>query len=115
MLVDVKGRLETRWSRIGDLVGLSASLYDADPLIDDLLTEGVVGEGGVVDLRFEVRRIQSADSPFETAPDLRLVVIDAQRRVVFRSRVVADVRLAAAHPGGGGNTLEVTFVESSLE
>ena len=116
MFIDVRARIETRWSDVADFVGLRAALYDVDPLDDDLLAEGLVGVGGVVAFRFDARRARSLDSPAETAPDMRLVVVHADGRVVFRSRVIGNARLPPpAGQRGEALPCEFTFVESSLE
>jgi len=115
MLVDVRARIETRWSQVADFIGLHAILYDKDPLVDDLLAEGPVEDGGVVHLRFDTTKVASFDSPLETAPDLRLIIVRGDRRTVFRSRVVADVRFPAVTARDERPLCDVVFTESSLD
>lgn len=115
MLVDVRATIETRWSQVADFVGLRAVLYDQDPLVDDLLAEGTVESGGVIHLRFDATKVASFDSPRETAPDLRLVIVCRDRRMVFRSRVVANVRIPAVAAGDERPLCDVVFTESSLD
>jgi len=91
-------------------------LYDVDPLSEDHLAEEFVAAGGIVRLRFDPRKTHSFDSPSETTPDLRLVVIRSDGRLVFRSRVIDNVRIPVVlEPNTPAVLCELTFVESSLE
>ena len=116
MHVEIQARLETRWSDVASFVGLRAVLYDVDPLSEDHLAEEFVAAGGIVRLRFDPRKTHSFDSPSETTPDLRLVVIRSDGRLVFRSRVIDNVRIPVVlEPNTPAVLCELTFVESSLE
>lgn len=114
IFIETNARIRTRWSQVTDFSGLRAALFDVDPLVDDMLSEGTVEAGGTLWLRCDKSKVRSFDSPLETAPDLRWVIMRTDGRVVFRSRVVRDVLLPAA-PATGLLACDLTFVESSLD
>ncbi len=94
MTVTVLASIHFRDGRHSDVSGLTAQLWDQDPISDDLLATGVA-KGSYPDFTaefvFDLSKASSLDSPFETRPDLYVLIEDWNGREVFRSKVHKDV------------------------
>lgn len=113
MDVILNAKIKVRDGRMTSLSGLMAELWDADPMVDDLLAAGtVVGSSYLdysVEFRFDLARVSSFDSPGEVNPDLYVLIEDAEGKHVFRSTVVRDFEFGK---GEGGHEQSETFVEA---
>jgi hypothetical protein len=113
MEIKLEASLCARDGRLQNLNGLTAQLWDEDPVSDDLLAEGVVSGGSPIyrtDFHFNPNQAASADSPGEKAPDLYVVVIDEKGQQVFRSVVLKntaiELNVESTHP------FQLKFVEA---
>jgi hypothetical protein len=98
-----------------DFAGLSAELYDADPLSDDFLASAVVQSGGRVEFLFDTEDFAGGDTPFETFPDLYIVVKDPTGSMVFKSLILRNVSFEEreAVSRDRRSTLQLVFPEGS--
>lgn len=113
MEIRIEAALCARDGRLQDLSGLTAQLWDEDPVSDDLLAEAVVyGKSPVfqADFEFDPRRAASTDSVAEKAPDLYVIVSGEKGRPVFRSAVLRNTAIE----GGvsSARPLQLKFVEA---
>lgn len=69
---------------------ISVKLYDKDPLSDDFLGEAIPDAEGNVDIKFDLDKIKSADSPLEQFPDLYFKVYKGGNQY-FESPLVDDL------------------------
>ena len=117
MIVTVLASMHFRDGRQTDASGLTAQLWDGDPISDDLLATAVV-TGAYPDFAaefvFDLNKAASPDSPLELQPDLYILIEDAGGREVFRSKVYKDVSFWTA-PDPGQNPvqqLQMKFVQA---
>ena len=73
-----------------------ARLFDDDPVRDDILGECPV-TAGRVEIAFDLERAAGGDTPWETMPDLYLVVLKGGVEI-HRTCVVADVDFRVTDP-----------------
>ena len=65
-------------------------VYDKDLFDDDFMGEGTPDEHGEVEIAINLEKARSSDSPFESLPDLYLVIFrDGQE--IFRTGIMQDV------------------------
>ncbi len=69
---------------------ISVRLYDKDPIEDDFLGEAKPDKEGNVMIKFDLDKIKSADSPFETFPDLYFKVY-REGKEFFISPLLDDI------------------------
>lgn len=113
MDIELEATLRVRDGRPHDLNGLTAQLWDEDPVSDDLLAEGLIsGTGSLyhVHFRFDPRRAESTDSLGEKAPDLYVLVKDTRGQPLFRSAVHKNTPIG--NWSKSGQPAEMEFVEA---
>lgn len=116
-MIKVAATIHVRDGRHTDLSGMTAQLWDEDPVSDDILARAPI-TGTYPDFKaefsFELSAASSPDSPMELNPDLYVLVEDAHKKEVFRSKVhknvfcggLAGSRTHAVHE------LQMTFVQA---
>lgn len=113
MEIKLEALLCARDGRLQDLAGLTAQLWDEDPVSDDLLAAAVVhGKSPVfqADFQFDPKQASSADSVAEKAPDLYVVVIGENGGPVFRSAVLRNTAIEIGSESA--RPLQLRFVEA---
>ena len=93
------------------LEGLTAELFDKDPLSVNLLAKGMVTPHGRVEFVFDITKTSDLDSPGELYPDLFVTVRDTDGNLRFRSRTIPDVRFldSDAVTGTARTTVDLDF------
>ncbi len=91
MLVKVNATLVDP-NAVTSLEGLTAELFDKDPLSVNLLAKGTVAPPGRVEFVFDITKTSDLDSLGELYPDLFVTVRDTDGNLRFRSRTIPDVR-----------------------
>jgi len=113
MVVTLSAALHVRDGRSTELQGLSAQLWDEDPLSDDFLA-GAPITGSHPDFSteftFNLKKASSLSGPFEDHPDLYVLVEDARGREVFRSKVHKNVYCGIPQAPNSGPTISITLV-----
>ena len=91
--------------------GLTAELFDKDPLSATLLAKGKVTADGRVEFVFDVTKANDLDSPGEVHPDLFVTIRDANGTLLFRSRTIPNVRFLEndAVTGTARTTVDLAF------
>ena len=110
MFVKVNATLASDAASLQKLDGLTATLWDADPVRDDQLSTAVL-RGGRAEFLIDLEDASSPDSPLETQPDLFLTVADRSGTVVFRSGTLPNVDFCRRDPVSGDplTTLDLVF------
>ena len=110
MLAKVNASILDEAEFIEKLEGLTATLWDADPIADDQLATAVVNRGKA-EFLIELEDASSLDSLLETKPDLFLTVADSGSAVVFRSGIHTDIDFSRRNPVSNEvkTTLEIVF------
>tara|TARA_B100000745_G_C19815256_1_gene268934 strand:+ start:153 stop:515 length:363 start_codon:yes stop_codon:yes gene_type:complete len=67
-------------------------LYDDDIFNDDFLGDSGLDENGEASVTFNMKDIQSGDSPLEKYPDLYFVLFKG-KDVIYRSNVLQDLKI----------------------
>ena len=110
MLVKVNATLVDS-SAVASLEGLTAELSDKDLLSATFLAKGTVQADGRVDFMFDITKTSDLDSPGELYPDLFVTVRDKDGNLLFRSRMIPNVRFLDNDPvsGTARTTVELEF------
>ena len=93
------------------LEGLTVEFFDKDLLSATLLAKGTVKADGLVDFMFDITKTSDLDSPGELYPDLFVTVRDKDGNLLFRSRMIPNVRFLDNDPvsGTARTTVELEF------
>jgi hypothetical protein len=116
-MIKVSATLHIRDGRHTDLSGLSAQLWDEDPISDDILARAIVSgtyPDFTADFSFDLSAASSPDSPLELTPDLYVLVEDSHQKEIFRSKVHKNV-FCGGRPTHGTESvyaLELVFVQA---
>jgi hypothetical protein len=110
MLVKINASISDVAELIQKLDGLTATLWDADPISDDLLATAVLSRGKA-EFLIHLEDALSLDSLLETKPDLFITVADTGGAVVFRSKIHTDIDFSHRDPVSNDaiTTLDLVF------
>jgi len=110
MLAKVNASISDEPELIEKLEGLTATLWDADPIADDQLATAVVSRGKA-EFLIELEDASSLDSLLETKPDLFLTVTNSCGAEVFRSGIHTDTDFGHRDPvsNEAKTTLDIVF------
>lgn len=117
MPVTLTASIQIRDGRHTELQGLTAQLWDEDPLSDDFLAQAPV-TGSYPDFATEFtvdfRKASSPDSPFEKHPDLYVLIEGPDGRELFRSKVHKNVSYSPPGAPNSGPTapLVLAFIQA---
>ena len=111
MLVKVNASISDEAELIQKIEGLTATLWDADPISDDQLAAAVVSQGKA-EFLIELDDASSMDSLLETKPDLFLTVANSGGSVVFQSGIHTDTDFSHRDPvsNEAKTTLDIVFI-----
>lgn len=117
IVIKVAATLHVRDGRHTDLSGMTAQLWDEDPVSDDILATAIltgIFPDFTTEFSFDLSTASSPDSPGELTPDLYVLVEDAHKREVFRSKVHKNVPCGGRANAGPAAvyTLQLTFVQA---
>lgn len=110
MIVKVHATLHVRDARVSNLSGMTAQLWDADPIADDLLDKATLS-GNYPDFTAEFNFDLAAAG--EARPDLFVLVQNAQGIDLFRSSIHKNVHCGKTESENAPSTktLHLKFVE----
>lgn len=108
-LVKVDATLEDSGGVVG-LEGLTAELFDKDPLSVDRLAKTIVGPKGRVEFIVDLTKANDLDSLGEGRPDLFVVVKDRALSEPFRDAVMSNVGFPNIDPVTGAKCTTVDAV-----
>lgn len=112
MVVTLSASLHVRDGRSTELQGLTAQLWDEDPLSDDFLAQAhIAGIHPVfsTEFTFDLKAASSPDSPFEDHPDLYVLVEGTDGREIFRSKVHKNVCCSIPQAPNSGLTTSIAL------
>jgi hypothetical protein len=110
MICKVNATLSAEATVLRKLEGLTATLWDADPVKDDRLASAAVKDGKV-EFLLDLEDASSLDSPAETQPDLFITVTDCGGTVLFQSETHKNADFSRRDPvsGDAKTTLDLIF------
>ena len=110
MFCKVNATLSAEAAVLRQLEGLTATLWDADPVEDDRLATAPV-KAGKAEFLLDLEDASSLDSPAETKPDLFITVTDCGGTVLFHSETHKNADFSQRDPvsGDAKTTLDLVF------